>query len=551
MKTLHYCLKALLLFTIFTFSACLKDTIDELSAIKGVKVTSNYSLPIIDINVGMEEIYESITQNAGVKKNPDNSIIFTFNTSDTIGGSEFVAIPPVPFDFNFQMSPAVIAAFEFQNGFNLTLKDSAKLPSASGELLESIAIKSGSFTIAINNTFKHRTKIVIKFPGLTRNGVPLQDSIQMNYESSRGSAPIIVNRSFNLAGYIFDLSRNGTTNNTIDFEYVIGMERIIGNTTTTGDALALSQNITINEYSNVRGYLGRFPILKAAEAQKFEIFEKGISGKVFIDNPKLVVRVSNSFGIPITGRINNIRVTTNQDVDIPITIAPFQDTFTFNYPTVIGQTAVSEWVIDKSNSNLNDAINASPSFIKYDLDFTSNINNIVRENFILDNSRFIANIDVEVPVDVKIVDYEILQSNKKSVSNTEVDVVDQMKLYIRAKNGLPFDVFTQIVFLKDSILLNNTDTILVVADSLFASPWPILAAQINSQGNVISSTESVFTTIVTKKRFENIQASKQFNVVSRMRSSAINGEPAFVRIYTDQKLSLKLATDARLIYQSK
>lgn len=545
-------LKGIAIFgTVFLLSACLKETMDELTSIKGVKVVSNYSLPIIDINVGMEEIYESITKNSGVTKNPDNSLIFTFNATDTIEGSKFVAIPAVPFDFNFKMTPPVIAAFEFQNGFDLSIKDSAKLPTNSGEQLRSITIKSGSFTIAINNTFKHRTKIIIKFPSLTKNGIPLQDSIQMNYQSSQGSAPIIVNRTFNLAGYIFDLSRNGTTSNTIDFEYGIGMERIVGNATTTNDELILSQNLAINEYQNVTGYLGRFPILKTAEAQRFEIFEKGISGKIFIDNPKLVIRVNNSFGMPVTGRINNIRVTTNQGLDIPVTVAPFQDTFTFNYPTVIGQTAVSEWVIDKSNSNLNDAINASPNFVKYDLDFTTNINNVQRENFILDTSRFVVGVDVEIPVDVKIVDYEILQTNSKNVTNTETEIVDEMKLYIRARNGLPFDVFTQIQFLKDSISPDKSDTTLIVVDSLFASPWPILAAPINSSGNVTSIRESVFSTVVTKKRFENIQASRKFYVISRMRTSAINGEPAFVRIYTDQKLNFKLATDARLIYQSK
>lgn len=534
--------------SLFVFSSCVKDTIDEFSKIKGVKLATTFSVPLVDISIGMKQIYENLGDQASIQEQSDNSYLFSYSATDTVGGTQFVKFPDIPFDYSFKFPDALsILAFELNNGFEVALKDSITFPTANGERLKRLVIKQGSFVLKITNSFKHKTKIIIKYPGLTKNGIPLQDSIQMNFA---GSSPLIVTRVINLAGYTFDFSRNGATFNMVDFEYTIGIDRIPANPTTTSDEFKLEQNIQLESYESVVGYLGRFPILKTAESTAIDIFEKGIAGNIQIADPKLVIKIYNSFGMPVTGRINNIRVTKPDGTDLPITIAPFQDTFSFKNPTIIGQTELSEWTIDRNNSNIDVAINSSPKAIKYDLDFTANYNNIVRDNFITDKSSFVASTDFQVPLNIKILDYTILQSSKKASDTTSsLEYVDNIRVGIRAENTLPFDMFVQVLFLKDTIVAG--DTLEIVADSLFNNEWQIPGGIVDVNNNVVGPGINTTFTNISSSTFSRIQASKRYQVRSRLNTSSFGGSQSFVKILSSQLLKMKIATDARILYKSK
>src|SRR5690606_20612785 len=100
------------LFVVFslTFQSCYKD-IEDIADIKGVQATGTYALPLLNTKIGIKEIYESVSNNAFLRQNPDQSFSFIYQTSETIEQQQSVTIPPI--DVSYTHNIDALAAFAF------------------------------------------------------------------------------------------------------------------------------------------------------------------------------------------------------------------------------------------------------------------------------------------------------------------------------------------------------------------------------------------------------------------------------------------------------
>ncbi|MCU0443185.1 MAG: hypothetical protein MUE96_12370 [Bacteroidia bacterium] len=537
--------------TTVLFSSCLKETIDELSTIKGVKANPQFSVPLVNASIGIKEVYETYAKSALITEKPDGQIVFAYEGSDKVGGAsfgpQFISIPAIPIDISLQMNPLVIAAFEAQNGFNLSVADTVQIPTSNNESLKNIGIKTGQFRLTINNTFQHNTDIVIRYPGIRKNGVPLEVNANLVY-SGGGSTSFF--QQVDLAGYEIDLRGANNAGNAMAFEYQIAMVRNPANPTTVANQLSINQQIQIGSYAYLTGYLGKFELIKTSEAEQLDVFAQK-SGDLFFKDPRLVIKVVNSFGIPVTGRIKNLRVTTKEGSDLAVVIDAFKDTFTLATPANLGEVAISQYPINNTNSNIDDVINSTPTYIKYDLEFFANFNEIPADNFIADTSSFTVFTSTELPLDVKLENFFIEQRNKKSSTDTSVtDVyeVERAGLTVEISNSLPFDVELQVVFLYDSIAPDSS-VITSVVDSLFNEPVIIRGGIVNADGDVTAPAIASIKAEVNKFKYNRIRASNRYIARAEANSSIFNGNRAFVKVKTDQKLDIKVGADAKLIFK--
>lgn len=533
------------------FSSCLKDTIDELSSIKGVKANPQFSLPLVNASIGIKEVYETYAKNAFISEKPDGQIVFAYEGSDKVGGSsfgpQFVAIPAIPIDVNLQMTPLVIAAFEAQNGFNLSVPDTVQIPTSNNESLKSVGIKAGSFKLIISNTFQHNTDIIIRYPGIRKNGVSLEVNANLVYAGG-GSTSFF--QQVDLAGYEIDLRGTNNEGNALSFEYEVAMVRNPANPTTVANQLSINQEIQINSYAYLTGYLGKFELIKTSEAEQLDVFAQK-SGDLFFKDPRLVIKVLNSFGIPVTGRIKNLRVTTKEGSDLPVVIDAFKDTFTLATPANLGEVAVSEYPINNTNSNIDDVINSNPTYIKYDLEFFANFNELPQDNFIADTSSFTVFTSTELPLDVKLENFIIEQRNTKSTADTagtDAYEIERAGLAVEVSNSLPFDVTLQVIFFNDSIAPDSS-VITTVVDSLFSAPVIIRGGVVNANGDVTGPAVESIRAEVDKSKFNRIRACNKYTARAIANSSTFNGSRAFVKVKTDQKLNIKVGADAKLLFK--
>lgn len=540
------------LYILFAFSlvllgGCVKETLDDLTAVKGVKFSNTFSAPLLNLTMGMKELYEAISTDGFIHEEPNKLLVFTYQAQDTVEAKQFVTIPSLPFNYMMKMTAPIIAAFEFNNGFDLTISDSAKLPSTGNRQLKLIAIKEGTFVIAINNTFKHNTTINITFPNIKKNGVALTRNIPYVY----GVDPVpMLPITIDLAGYDLDLSNGGFSYNTIPFIYSINMVRNQANATTVNDMLAIDQEFTIKSYNIIKGYLGKFSVLTTQFNEKIGLFDEQISGKIFVNNPRLVIKVYNSYGVPLTGKISNLRVVGKDGLDLPVVINQFRDTFSFAKPANPGDIAVSQYVVDKTNSNLDLAINSSPTEIRFDLAFDANYNDIVADNFLVDTSQFNTDLNFEIPLDIKMIDYVSEQKDENNALG-DIDYVQAVKMAVYAENGLPFDIYTQLLYTN-----SDTDKVTgvireILVDSLFSQELAITGASIDAQGEIIAPTITVLNPLIPAERFKRISSAQNQITRSRIVTSSIGGAPGFAKIYTDQKMNIKIGADINLTVKQK
>ncbi len=529
-------------------SSCLKDTIDELSSIKGVKASPSFSAPLINLSVGMKEIYQSYSQNAITREDPDGLIVFVFQTKQTVKPDQYVSIPAAPpFDFDLQMTLPMIALFEATGGFDLPLSDSLQLPTTNGEEISLINVKNGLFSLSFVNEFKHDIVVTVNYPTIKKNGVSISEVINMPYDPN--NSPKTVTREINLKDYDIDFTNNGVSHNTLPFSYQISMTRIPTNSTSTSEKFNVTQNFQIESYNIIKGYMGRFEILSTSEEQEMDLFGNSVAGQIFINDPKLSIKLYNTFGLPVTGRITNLRVIDQNNVPFPVVINPFQDTFSFAHPTNPGEVAVSEFKIDKTNSNIDDAINSKPKYIKFDMKFDANYREEKQANFLVDTAEFNVDFNSEVPFDLKIIDYVAVQKQKNNSFSSLPSTIQSVALDVKIENSLPFDLAAQMLFTRDSISPGG-DTINVALDSLFTTELLIQGAAVDGNGLVIAPTTSIKSISLPLDRYKQIQAAP-FNVLRmHANSSQFNGTPGFVKVYTNQKLNVKIGGDVKLTIKS-
>lgn len=531
------------------FSSCFKDTIDDLSNIKGAKIANEFALPLVSINMGMKELYESALQNAYIQPDANNLLVFSYKGGDTVPSQQFVAIPEAKFSYPIRF-PDNLAILAFNNGvpFSVNIDTSISLPTSGNEQIKLIKVKEGLFSISVTNAFRHDVTVSISYPGIKKNGVSYSDNIVLNYDANE--YPKTITRTLDLRDYDIDFSKGGTTANEIGFSYGIAMTRIPNNATSLVDSLSIGQTFAIQSYKQVTGYLGRFEIIKTHMDQEIDLFSKQITGKILVNDPRLVLRIFNSYGVPVTGRIYNLRIVTVDSQYFPVQIDQFKDTFSFQRPLTPGGIAMSEYKIDKHNSNLDDAINSGPSRVEFDLEFIANYNDVVEDNFLVDGSMFRTEIDFELPMDIKILNYEVLERSSFAIDNLESKIIDDVTMSVRTENGLPFDVFMQMLFVKDTIIGGKLDTNFVV-DSMFNHELAIIGGSVDGNGEVIAPFTAINHVTMPIKRFSSISRQAK-NMITRVRiqTSQFGGAPGFVKIYSDQQLNMKLGTNVKIKLKS-
>jgi hypothetical protein len=538
-------LSALLL---MVFSSCLKDTLDEISGIKGVQATGSFSAPILSSTLTLKDLYESYSQTALIKEQSDNLLVFVYRAQDTIVPDKLVQFPSTSSDFELQMTPAMITIFEAVGDFDFTIDDSLKLPTPNNEQIRRLNVKDGKFDITFVSEYKHNITITISYPSITKNGLPITEVVNVNYDPL--DYPKTVRRTVNLSGYDVDFTRGGVTSNSLPFSYKVEVTRLPANATLPTEKLAVNQIFSINGYNLVEGYLGRFTILDEPNVIDIDLFSNSLAGQVFLADPRLVIRLYNTFGVPITGTISDLKVIDQSGNNFPVTIQPFQDTFSFANPAGPGQIGVSEFIIDRNNSNLDDVINSRPKQIVFRLKAEANYREDFINNFLLDTSLFAVDFDSEIPFDIKIIDYI---TQKKSLNNSfssMSDNIQEVRLEVKTENKLPFDLTSQMLFTRDSITLGG-DTIDIPIDSLFSVPLYIPGGIVDANGEIVSPSVKINYVTLPIEKYKRIQSAP--NNIFRMKasSSQFQGAPGFVKVKTNLNLNMKIGGDVKVTFKSK
>ena len=531
-----------LLLVICIITSCIKNTLDDFNSIKGVKVSSTWSLPLINAEAGISDFLNSLNS---VTIIPDKNklLVLTFLGKDSLPEGQFFNLPNVNVNRSFSMDGATILFFENSGSLNQQIAGEENISLQGNELIDRILVKDGIINMSVTSSFKHDCKVKITYPGIKLNGVELVDSFNFIYTGGSQNIP----RSIVLDNYELDFTKNGSTHNVMPYTIDVSITRNPSNTTETSDAITVNQTVDIDEYKRAEGYFGEQNLLDVDETNVLTMFDKKLDGTVYFKDPKLRIEVDNSIGMPIVGKFYDFIATSGNGTPIPIVIDQFADTFTVNHTTVIGQTAKTTYIINKDNSNIAEVLSSAPQNLKYKVNFTANYDNHVTSNILYDNSKIKVDAIFELPFDAQILNYRIENQGAFAVGN-ELDNMNKegieiefAELHADLANELPLSAYIQVYF--DDSLTG------VIKDSLYKEPI-LLGSTVDSDGEIITKSTSLTNTYLSADSFKKLAQANRYRVAIRLITSENNGNNPYVKFYEQQKIKIKLGVKTKIKYQT-
>jgi len=389
--------------------------------------------------------------------------------------------------------------------------------------IDYFSAKKGQLNFSFESNHTEDLDIMIEVKNLSKNGTVLQietEAIQT------GASPIQVSGTADLTDYVMQFATGQ-----IDVKYVAK--------NANGDSKILD-NVMLEfsgfEYSFVQGYFDQYMFDLPQDEIVIDLFENSTSGSIRVEDPKINLMISNSFGVPIQITADDLSATTTIGGTMAIT-SPLDNGFNFNYPSLmeVGEAKTSMININKTTSNIVDLIENSPKAIQFDLSAVTNpaADPTIR-GFVKDDSQFDIDLEVEVPMHLSASNFKIENTSEFDASVFEEIEEAEFKLFV--ENGLPVEAGVQ-VFFKDAAG--------VVLASLFDSTTDlIVAAPVDADGKVteFSTGEQVVT--LGADKIAQIKDATQITIEGT--ASTTNNGTTAVKFYTDYGMTFKLGAKAKV-----
>jgi len=398
-----------------------------------------------------------------------------------------------------------------------------------GEILNKLRLKSGTIDYNINYGIKEDANLTLSFPYVKLLGVPFNKVISINSNNVNATT---VTGSFDLSGYEFDLTANGTDTNAI-------VTRIIADVISSNVAVpfsstdGVSADLTLSnlEIEFLDGDLGLQSFNLDADTVDLSFDELGFDADITLANPRIDLTVTNAFGMAIGADLSNI-VAINDQQSLALTGlgnvtigAPAYGNFDDSVKTVIS--------INTTTTNIDDVLGINPSKLVFGMSGTTNPGTAPFNNFITDESYFAVAMDVQIPLYGGISGFQLIDT--LDFPTEAFKNVLEGNIRTEITNEFPLDVIVQAYFVDDNY---------IILDSLTNSAVQVLkSSTIDLNGELVSPTTFIEDIELSEAKVDNIKNSTKIILVSSM-STASGGANA--KFYTKYGMDIRLGVSAKV-----
>ncbi len=300
------------------------------------------------------------------------------------------------------------------------------------------------------------------------------------------------------------------------------------------------------EFSYLEGFWGYQEYSLVRDTIEININQTNLVGDVRIENPKVTMRISNSWGFPTRGKIKYLSFIGQNNEEIPLVSSVFPDsTVDFNYPSYaageVGQTKYTDIYLDETNSNIAQIFNSQPKRLIYELDGISNAQNdqsII--GFLTDSSVISLAMRVELLLEGSARNFgaeQTLDLNFGDFGDIDTTNIEEVEFKLVTENGTAVSTTLQLYFLDDAGQ---------AIDSLFTGEprFIMKAAPINSEGVATGTTRTEQFVPMTAARFTRVRESKKAFLKTAF-TTAQDGNIPVKLLATDQttvKMGIKVKT---------
>ncbi len=395
-----------------------------------------------------------------------------------------------------------------------------------------ISFKAGGISLSFTSDLKHDIDIIITFPYLLKNGVPLSTTLSGVYTTGSVTA----SASIDLTGVTGNFTNAGSTVNTIVMETNILVngtgEEVIGT-----ESIVLDANVTNPAYRNATGYFGQQSLGNYSDSILIKVFNTSTDGYFELTNPKVKLEMINSFGFPVDIVLSNLQ-SVNVNTGIALPLNGYPNPISILSPTVLGESKTTTIELNNTNTtNISSIISPAPKYFSFDVNGISNPNGPSPNlNFIQDTSRFRINAELELPLEGFAYGFEVSDTVEFNF-NEDPSQIEAVNFRIIVDNGFPIDVSTEIIFVDANYqpLFNLTEGFELV----------VASGSTNDEGIVISTTEKISDLTVVKSNISKLVNAK--HVILRADMETKNGQAnEVIKILDSYRIGLKLGMNIKL-----
>lgn len=484
-------------FVAMVTGSCIDDNFDFDKLSTHVENEGEWKVPgLINTTFKIQDILNQIDSTGFVTSEPDGLVLIVYtDTAYTAVAQDVVTFPDQMYDTLF-----IKQDFDLAGGFSdgsVTMQKSDVnflFTTFGSQVIDSILLISANMNVNISSSFKYEGTVTLTFPELKKGGVPYQKIININDNSGAFTFNNVYN---DLDGYTLDFT-NASSINTFFVTYRLQLIESTGDgTVDNNDDCNIVINFTDIKYDYVWGHVGQQIINISERVVDLDFFSAFKEGQFDLRNPRIKVKVNNSFGLQVGVFMEKLQLRVGDDnlwVDIAGDDVPSNDN-----PWLIAKpvdiypntplAASSMMEITGLRSNLGELVSRLPDRIKYEEKVVLNpAGDITEFNFLDDNSRVQAILNFEIPLWGRtsgITYSDTLDMDLSDVAK-EKHRIDYLDLILTIGNGLPHNLGFK-AYLMDS-LYNIVDSLPNANDGVTfdGNQWWIVESGIMGADSVIN-----------------------------------------------------------------
>lgn len=425
-------------------------------------------------------------------------------------------------------SGRVILPQQYITSFNS--KDTVSFDPGDGIQLEEVKTVAGDIGYTVKSSAPVKITLNTHLPTILRNGLALSQSLSANPHTTITGTISAANTFFGLG------SDAGQPYNRVPMEnsLIVTSEGAQVDFNST-DEVTFTIKLLNPEFDYLKGYLGQHTgniEPDSADMGISDVLDR-LSGTFMLASPVVTFSYLNSFSAPIRLELDATGRRGSQKVDME-----FQPVM-LDFPDAPDQKSISSsFIINNSNSSVPALLSLPPETISYSGTAKMNPagNTGTRNDYVWGDSRFVASMKVEVPLDLKINNLQFTDTldNFMKVDDPDPDFnysdISEARIEVTASNGFPLGASLE-VSLYDT--LSHTIKSSVEAKDILA-PAPV-----DATGKSNGVTESKTSVELTSDFFANINTSDR--IIFRFTLVSTGEGAKNVKIYSDYRISFKAA----------
>lgn len=458
----------------------------------------DWALPLVNTTINVGDVLDRFDDDDLIVIGADGQLALVYHsTVFSLRADEFLTLPDDNVVAPYPLTPGDIAAISSGNhtvGFPTT---TLSYNAPNGAQFSQIDFNGGDLIVNIGNNTPYSGSVTLSIPNLS-NGTAFVQTVPFSGVNSSATFP--------MAGYSLGFG----VNNQFSFTGSITFNGPAAGGT-PGQLVNIDVGFQSLSFSRILGDLGQQPVATGLDSVRLRIFDQAYNGVIFYDDPTLTATFLNGVGAPVQVTVNTFD--THSDFNVPVPVTGFGPVEQIAGATTQGSTATTSFVLDQTNSNIVNVVQSSPDAIFYDVDGLTNPAGGSSSNFVLDSSRIQLDVDVELPLIGRAVDFAkidtvdfIIQDPVDSNgtidlggSTVRVDEIEYVELRLTIDNGFPVEAICQAYFV---------DSNYNVIDSLLHGPmdYLIAAAEIDGNGVVTNRTKKSTDIRMTQAQLDNLIA---------------------------------------------